>query len=110
MATYEPRDPDFGARVRRDFAAQGAMRLLGASLTLVQPGVVAIEFARRDELAQQHGFIHAGILATALDSACGFAALTLMPPASSVVSVEFKINLLRLATGELFRAVATVRR
>lgn len=102
--------PHFADRVRADFEAQPALRLLGARLTRVDPGVVAIEFARRDDLTQQHGFIHAGVLATVLDSACGFAALSLMAPDASVVSVEFKINLLRPAVGDLFRAVGTVRR
>lgn len=105
-----PADPAFADRVRADFAAQGVMRTLSADLVAVEPGRVALEFAGHDGLRQQHGYLHAGMLATALDSACGFAALSLMPPGAGVVSVEFKINLVRPARGDRFRAVAVVRR
>jgi uncharacterized protein (TIGR00369 family) len=110
VAEFRPSNPRFADQVRSDFAAQQAMRTLGAELVAVDPGRVVVEFPHREELTQQHGFIHAGMLATALDSACGFAALSLMSAGSSVVSVEFKINLLSPAIGERFRAVGVVRR
>ena len=110
MTEWEPQDPDFERRVRDDFARQQAMHTVGARLESVHPGRVEVGFAYRPELTQQHGFIHAGIVATVLDSACGYAAFTLMPADSSVVSIEFKINLLAPARGEHFLARAEVRR
>jgi uncharacterized protein (TIGR00369 family) len=110
MTPLQPVDPDFETRVRRSFEAQEAMRLVGARLTTIEPGIAEIEFAHRTELTQQHGFIHAGILATVLDSACGFAAFSLMPAGASIVSVEFKINLLAPALGARYRAQAQVKR
>jgi uncharacterized protein (TIGR00369 family) len=86
------------------------MTLIGAELVLVEPGVVEINVATREELTQQNGFMHAGIVTTVLDSACGYAAYTLMPAESSVLSVEFKVNLLAPAVGELIRARAEVKR
>lgn len=96
-------DPDFAARVQASFARQAAMRTLGATLEAVEPGHVVIAMAHRDELTQQHGFLHAGMLATALDSACGYAAFSLMPPDAAVLTIEFKINLLAPARGPRFR-------
>lgn len=84
------------------------MSLIGASLTRVEPGAVDIVLPYRDDLTQQDGFIHAGILTTIADSACGYAAYTLMPVGSEVLSVEFKVNLLRPAAGEMFVAEARV--
>src|SRR5581483_7677418 len=84
------KDPDFESRVRDSFAKQRFMATLGARLTRVEPGEVDIELASRDDLVQQHGFLHAGVLASAADSACGYAALSLMPPGAAVLSVEFK--------------------
>jgi uncharacterized protein (TIGR00369 family) len=83
------------------------MTTFGASLARVAPGEIEIVLPNRPELAQQHGFMHAGVLATILDSACGYAALTLMPADAAVLSVEFKINLLAPAAGE--RVVARGR-
>ena len=97
---FEPQDPEFEARVRASFARQRLMSTLGAALTRVAPGEVDIELAVRDELTQQHGFLHAGALAAAADSACGYAALSLMPAGTAVLSVEFKINLLAPAAGD----------
>ncbi|KFN43674.1 PaaI family thioesterase [Arenimonas oryziterrae] len=99
---------DFADRVRACFDLQPAMHLIGAELTRVDAGEVEIAMAHRDTLTQQHGFIHAGIVTTLVDSACGFAALSLMPAGSDVLSVEFKLNLLRPAAGTRFRAVGTV--
>ena len=105
-----PRDPSFEARVRASFAEQAFMATCGAKMTSVEPGTVTIEFSYRDDLTQQHGFIHAGVVAAVADSACGYAALTLMPAEAAVLSVEFKINLLAPAAGDRFRATARVVR
>lgn len=91
------------ARVRASFARQQVMPTLGASLLEIEPGRVVVGLAHRDELTQQHGFLHAGIVATALDSACGYAAFTLMPAEAAVLTIEFKINLLAPARGPRFR-------
>jgi len=99
---------DFAERVRTCFDQQPAMRLIGALLTRVDAGEVEISLPYRPDLTQQHGFVHAGIVTTLVDSACGFAALSLMPSGSDVLSVEFKLNLLRPAAGKKFRAVGTV--
>lgn len=102
-----PRDPDFTERVRGSFARQAFMRTLGAELVRVAPGEVVLALARRDALGQQHGYLHAGALAAVADSACGFAALTLMAPGDEVLSVEFKLNL--LAPARAARVVAAGR-
>lgn len=108
MDTYTPADPQFEQRVRSSFAQQSAMTLLGASMTLVEPGTVEITLPFRSDLTQQHGYVHAGILTAIADTACGYAAYTLMPAGAEVLSVEFKMNLLRPAAGERFVARATV--
>ena len=79
MPTFEPQDPAFEARVRSSFARQKIMKTIGASLTKIAPGEIEIELPFREELTQQHSFLHGGIVATLVDTACGFAALTLMP-------------------------------
>lgn len=104
----QARDPQFEARVRDDFSRQPVMATLGMELGRVAPGEVEVLFRHRPDLTQQHGFLHAGILATALDNACGYAAFSLMPPGAQVLSVEFKTNLLRPARGERFVARGTV--
>lgn len=86
--------------MRASFDRQRFMATIGARLARVAPGEVDIELAVRDDLVQQHGFLHAGVLATAADSACGYAALSLMPTGVAVLSVEFKINLLAPAAGD----------
>ena len=88
------------AVVRASFARQGLMGHLGAELTSVGPGEVAVEVGHRDELTQQHGFFHAAVTTALVDTACGYAALTLMPAGSEVLSVEFKVNLLAPARGQ----------
>ena len=103
-------DPNFEQRVRESFQKQKVMEVIGARMPVVEAGRVEIEVPARDELTQQDGFMHAGIVTTVLDSACGYAAYTLMPADSSVLSVEFKVNLLAPANGELVRAVAQVKR
>jgi uncharacterized protein (TIGR00369 family) len=105
--THAPQDPEFEARVRDSFARQRFMATIGARLTSVAAGEVDIELDVRDDLTQQHGFLHAGVLAAAADSACGYAAFSLMPPGAAVLSVEFKINLLAPAIGD--RVVARGR-
>lgn len=103
-----PPDPNFAARVRASFARQRVMETLGATLSRVEPGAVEIILPYRAELTQQHGFIHAGIVATILDSACGYAAFSLMPADRAVLTAEYKINLLRPASGEHIVARARV--
>jgi uncharacterized protein (TIGR00369 family) len=100
----------YEARVRASFAQQRVMDTIGARLVRVAPGEVDVEVACRDDLTQQNGYLHAGILATVLDSACGYAAFTLMPAGSSVLSVEFKINMLAPARGERVIARARVKK
>ena len=107
MTVFQPQDPAFESRIRESFVRQKVMGLIGAVLTRVEPGRVEIELPFRDDLTQQHGFFHAGIVGTIADSAGGYAAYTLMPAGSSVLSVEYKINLLAPADGE--RLVASGR-
>ncbi len=103
-----PANPNFDQEVRQNFAQQSVMKLIGASLSLVEAGIVEITLPYRHDLTQQNGFLHAGIVTTIADSACGYAAFTLMPEGSGVLSVEFKVNLLRPAKGENFLARAEV--
>jgi uncharacterized protein (TIGR00369 family) len=95
-----PPDPDFERRVRDSFARQTFMTTLGARLVQVTPGEVVLHLPWRAELGQQHGVLHAGVIASIADSACGYAALSLMPVGAAVMSVEFKVNLLAPAHGE----------
>jgi uncharacterized protein (TIGR00369 family) len=106
----KPRDPDFEERVRASFSRQAAMGATGATLARVEPGVVTIDLPFRHELTQQHGFLHAGIITTVMDSAYGYAALSLMERGAAVLSVEFKVNLLAPARGLRFRATGRVVR
>ena len=101
-------NPSFADEIRQSFAKQTIMGLIGAELMRVEPGVIEITLPYRADLAQQHGYLHAGMVTTIADSACGYAAYSLMPPNSEVLSVEFKVNLLRPAKGEAFSAVAEV--
>lgn len=98
------------ARVQASFDRQGLMTLLGATLTEVAPGTVQITLPRRPEVSQQHGYVHAGATSAIADSAGGYAALTLMPATSEVLTVEYKINLVAPASGERLVAVGTVLR
>ena len=86
------------------------MKTVGAQLTSVEPGQVTIEWPYSPSLTQQHGFLHAGVVAAVADSACGYAALTLMPAEVAVLSVEFKVNLMKPAAGDRFRAIGKVIR
>ena len=104
MSPRPPADPGFRQRLHDSFARQGVMQTLGARLEVAEPGHVVIVMAHQPALTQQHGFLHAGIVATALDSACGYAAFTLMPADAAVLTIEFKVNL--LAPALLVRALA----
>jgi uncharacterized protein (TIGR00369 family) len=97
---WTPPDPDYEQRVRASFLRQGAMRTLGATLECVEPGYCAISLVPRPEIAQQHGYVHAGVIAAIVDSAGGYAGYTLFPRDASVLTVEYKLNLLAPGTGE----------
>ena len=107
-ARFESRDPAFAERVRASFERQGAMHTIGATLVSVEPGTVVIELPWSAGLTQQHGFLHAGMVAAALDSACGYAGSSLMPADAGVLTIEYKINLLAPARGQRFRMVGEV--
>jgi uncharacterized protein (TIGR00369 family) len=108
--TLVARDPDFEARVRSSFAMQHFMTTLGARLERVELGEVEIALSFRDDLTQQNGFLHAGVGVSVIDSACGYAALTVMEPGRNVLSVEFKVNMLAPAKGASFSATGRVVR
>ena len=105
-----PANPEFEAVVRESFGRQTFMAALGATLEEVAPGRIVVSVPFRPEHAQQNGFLHAGVLASVADSACGYAALTMVPAGYDVLAVEFKINLLRPATAKRFVARAQVVR
>jgi uncharacterized protein (TIGR00369 family) len=104
MPQFQPQDPEYESRVRASFARQRVMLTIGARMGRVAPGEVEIELPYRADLTQQHGFLHAGIVTTILDSACGYAAFSLMPADASVLSVEYKVNFVAPARGRLMIA------
>ena len=106
--SFVPRNKNFRTKVEESFALQNAMKTIGCTIVAIAPGCVELEFPHHDKLTQQHGFIHAGILSTAMDTACGYAAFSLMPEDAAVLAVEFKINLLAPAKGESFHVVGEV--
>jgi len=106
---FQPQDPAFAARLRASFARQKAMDLIGARLTVVEPGYAEIGLAYRPEITQQKAFVHGGIVGMIADSACGYAAYSLMPASASLVTVEYKINILAPATGDLVARGQVVR-
>lgn len=108
LLPFASKDPDFESRVRASFARQSAMTTIGASLHRVEAGRVVLEFPFATHITQQHGFIHGGIVAAVLDSACGYAASTLMPADAGVLTIEFKVNLMAPAQGRRFRMVGEV--
>ena len=108
MTQFQVQDAAFEQVVRDSFAQQKFMDYLGARLTAVSPGKVTIELPISSNLFQQHGFVHAGAATAVVDSACGYAALTLMPPQSDVLTVEFKVNFLSPTVGERLVAVGRV--
>src|SRR6476659_3041993 len=105
---YQARNPAFAEEIRQSSSKQPLMGLIGAELSRVDPGVIEVSLPYRADLAQQHGYLHAGIVTTIADSACGYAAYSLMPPQSEVLSVEFTATLLRPAKGEEYLAIAGV--
>ena len=107
---FTPADAEFETRVRASFARQTMMRTLGVEIEVVHPGRIELVFAHDERFTQQHGFAHAGSIATALDSACGYAALSLMPAGTAVLTVEYKVNLLRPARADRYRACGWVVR
>jgi uncharacterized protein (TIGR00369 family) len=98
---FEPEDATFEARVRASFGRQRAMAHIGASLASVAPGLVEVALPFRAELTQQKGYVHGGIIGMIADSACGYAAYSLMPASASLVTVEYKINILAPGVGDL---------
>lgn len=108
MTHFEAQNPNFEQIVRDSFARQGFMDFLGARLTTVSPGEVIIELPTAPHLSQQHGFVHAGATTAVVDSACGYAALTLLPPNSEVLTIEFKANFLSPAQGAKLIAIGRV--
>ncbi|MDN5873114.1 MAG: PaaI family thioesterase [Sinobacteraceae bacterium] len=108
MTPYTPQDPDFATRVRDSFAKQAVMQSLGAEIAALEAGAITLSMAHAPAYTQQDGFMHAGIISTVLDSACGYAAFTLMPADARVLTIEFKINLLRPANAERYSFEARV--
>jgi uncharacterized protein (TIGR00369 family) len=105
---FEARNPAFADRVRDSFNRQGAMALLGAELVRIEPGACEVRLAYRPALSQQHGYFHGGIVGTIADSAGGYSAFTLMPADASVLTVEYKLNMLAPGDGEWLSARARV--
>ena len=101
---FEPRNPEFERIIQESFAAQGLMRTFGAAITGLRPGFVEIGYDARPELSQQHGYMHAGLASAIVDSACGYAALSLASPGAEVLTAEFKVNFLAPARQERFLA------
>ena len=110
MSEFKPMDPNYEARVRSGFEKQNVMKTIGAILTRVAPGEVVIELSYDASLTQQHGYLHAGIVTTLVDSACGYAAYTLMAPDSEVLTIEYKVNFMAPARGERFKGIGKVLR
>ena len=106
MNRFKPKDAAFRERVKSSFDRQQCMATLGISISKIEPGIIELTMPYMEPYTQQHGFIHAGIVTTAMDSACGYAAFSLMPLEAAVLTVEYKINFLAPARGEefLFRA------
>jgi uncharacterized protein (TIGR00369 family) len=104
-----PADPRFAERCRASFGRQRAMALIGAALTVVEPGYVEIELPYRDDLTQQKGFVHGGVIGMIADTACGYCAFSLMPAGCSIVTVEYKINILAPARGSLVAKARVVK-
>ncbi len=98
---FEPADPAFRERMHASFKRQEAMRLIGASLTLAEPGIAEVTLPFRSANTQQKGFVHGGIIGMIADTACGYAAYSLMPASASLVTAEYKINILAPGRGGL---------
>lgn len=109
-ADFKPRDPGWERRVRESFARQTAMTTIGARIAALRPGQCEIELAYRPDLCQQHGYLHAGYTTMIADTAAGYAAFSLMPAGSSVLTVEFKVNLMAPGEGDRFLARGRVKK
>ncbi|EXI84416.1 MAG: hypothetical protein AW11_03892 [Candidatus Accumulibacter regalis] len=109
-AMHKAQDPDFAERVRASFDRQQAMALIGASMAVVEPGYTEIHLPHKAEITQQHGYIHGGVVGMIADSAAGYAASTLTAPETGVLTVEYKLNLLAPAEGDLLIAEGSVLR
>ena len=105
---FEPSDPEWAAKVRSSFARQKVMAFLGAELSGAEPGWCEIRLPYREELTQQHGFFHAGMIGTIVDNAGGYAGYSLMPPGATVLTVEYKLNMLAPGDGDLLIASGEV--
>jgi len=110
MPKFNPQDPQFEARVRSSFTRQTLMQTIGAEMTKVAAGEVEIELAYRDNLTQQHGYLHAGVITAIVDSACGYAAMTLTRAVEDILTIEYKANFVAPATGEKMIARSRVLR
>jgi len=103
-------DDLYAKKVSEGFSQQEVMRTIGVNIVSIEPGKVELKFAHNAKLTQQHGFIHGGIVTTVLDSACGYAAFSLMPKDSAVLTVEFKTNFMSPARGDEFHAIGYVKK
>lgn len=110
MPAFSAKDPQFEARVRGSFNRQQMMHTIGAEMVSVEPGAVTIRMPCVEKIGQQHGFVHGGAVATIADSACGYAALSLMPADVGVLTVEFKINFLAPSAGDELLAIGHVEK
>ena len=108
MSLFQVQDPASEARVRKTLANQQSMTTMGISLAKIEPGVVELQMPYDERFSQQNGFLHGGVVSAGLDTACGLASYTLMPANADVLTVEFKINLLAPAKGQMFRFVGSV--
>jgi uncharacterized protein (TIGR00369 family) len=108
MQSFVPSDPEFEPRVRSSFSLQKLMTTLGARMILVAPGEARIEMPYDEAWTQQHGYVHAGVITSIVDSACGYAAYTLMPASAGILTVEYKVNFLSPAQGEKFIGIGRV--
>jgi uncharacterized protein (TIGR00369 family) len=104
----EPRDPDWDQKVRASFKRQTFMDTIGGRIAALSPGYCEVELAYRGDLCQQNGYLHGGVVTSIAANAAGYAAFSLMPPNSSVLGVDYKINLLNPAAGERFIATGRV--
>lgn len=107
---FQPKDPAYAERVRQSFGRQQAMLTIGARLRAVGPGWTEVELPHRDDLTQQKGFLHGGIIGMIADNACGYAAYSLMPASASPLTVEYKINILAPGRGHTYVAEGIVLR
>jgi len=110
IAQFKPSNAGYKETVIKSFNRQGMMKTINASIVAIRPGEIELEFPYQANLTQQHGFIHGGIVSTVLDTACGYAAFSLMPENGAVLTIEFKVNMLSPAKGERFSAVGKVKR